>query len=157
MFCLKMQKSLYEWNSTALVIIINELKCLSPSFIKWLQTAVCSYSCIQIILTLWTWIIYVSVIHHYYVFRSERTTFFWFLTSKHLSVFDECLTILCNYYKPWNTIWLSRFPRGRLLAEPYGIGGGVIVVATCIFVWITNIHTYISVILLTWSWISFSH
>lgn len=38
MFCLKMQKSLYEWNSTALVIIINELKCLSPSFIKWLQT-----------------------------------------------------------------------------------------------------------------------
>lgn len=116
-----------------------------------------SYSCIQIILTLWTWIIYVSVIHHYYVFRSERTTFFWFLTSKHLSVFDECRTIPCNYYKPWNTIWLSRFPRGRLLAEPYGVGGGVIVVATCIFVWITNIHTYISVILLTWSWISFSH
>lgn len=128
-----------------------------PLFYQVTTNRFVSYSCIQIILTLWTWIIYVSVIHHYYVFRSERTTFFWFLTSKHLSVFDECLTILCNYYKPWNTIWLSRFPRGRLLAKPYGIGGGVIVVATCIFVWITNIHTYISVILLTWSWISFSH
>lgn len=85
----------------------------SPPLLSSDYKPVCSYSCIQIILTLWTWIIYVSVIHHYYVFRSERTTFFWFLTSKHLSVFDECLTILCNYYKPWNTIWLSRFPRGR--------------------------------------------
>lgn len=61
-------KSIYvEWNVTAFVIFINELKHLSPSLIKWLQTVFLvfisyfdvvdmNYLC--------------NVIHPYYVFLS---------------------------------------------------------------------------------------